>query len=53
MLVAEAIKVRALEDIYTNPLNIISFLYIIDFNLSILFSLIIINKNSREGARYS
>jgi hypothetical protein len=53
MLAVEAIEVRVLEDVYTNLLDIMSFLYIIDFNLFILFSPVIINKNPKEGARYN
>jgi hypothetical protein len=53
MLAAEAIEVRVLKDVYINPLNIISFPYIINFNLSILFFLIIINKNLKKSIKYS
>jgi hypothetical protein len=53
ILAVEAIKARVLKDIYINPLNIILFLYIINFNLFILFSFIIINKSSKESIRYN
>jgi hypothetical protein len=53
MLIVEAIEVRALEDIYINLLNIVLFPYIIDFNLFILFSLIIINKSFKESIKYN
>jgi hypothetical protein len=53
ILAVEAIKARVLKDIYINPLNIILFFYIINFNLFILFSFIIINKSSKESIRYN
>jgi hypothetical protein len=52
MLAVEAMEVRVLEDVYADPLDIISFLYIINFNPSVLFSFIIINKNPKEGIRH-
>jgi hypothetical protein len=53
MLAVEAVEARVLEDIRANPLDIVSFPYIIDFDLSILFSLVIINRNPKKGIRHS
>jgi hypothetical protein len=52
MPAVEAIEARALEDVRANPLDIVSFPYIIDFDPSVLFSSIVADKNPREGARY-